>query len=33
MTADPRDRLTIVIADDQLLLRAGFRKLLDGEDG
>jgi DNA-binding NarL/FixJ family response regulator len=25
--------LTVVIADDQLLLRAGFRKLLDGEDG
>jgi DNA-binding NarL/FixJ family response regulator len=25
--------LTLVIADDQLLLRAGFRKLLDGEDG
>lgn len=25
--------LTIVIADDQLLLRAGFRKLLDGEEG
>jgi DNA-binding NarL/FixJ family response regulator len=24
--------LTVVIADDQLLLRAGFRKLLDGED-
>jgi DNA-binding NarL/FixJ family response regulator len=33
MTAAPHDRLTIVIADDQLLLRAGFRKLLDGEDG
>ncbi len=31
MTAD--DPLSIVIADDQLLLRAGFRKLLDGEDG
>ena len=31
MTTD--DPLTIVIADDQLLLRAGFRKLLDGEDG
>jgi DNA-binding NarL/FixJ family response regulator len=25
--------LSVVIADDQLLLRAGFRKLLDGEDG
>jgi DNA-binding NarL/FixJ family response regulator len=25
--------LAVVIADDQLLLRAGFRKLLDGEDG
>jgi DNA-binding NarL/FixJ family response regulator len=25
--------LRVVIADDQLLLRAGFRKLLDGEDG
>jgi DNA-binding NarL/FixJ family response regulator len=25
--------LQVVIADDQLLLRAGFRKLLDGEDG
>jgi DNA-binding NarL/FixJ family response regulator len=25
--------LKIVIADDQLLLRAGFRKLLDGEEG
>jgi DNA-binding NarL/FixJ family response regulator len=25
--------LKILIADDQLLLRAGFRKLLDGEDG
>jgi DNA-binding NarL/FixJ family response regulator len=25
--------LTVVIADDQLLLRAGFRKLLDSEDG
>jgi DNA-binding NarL/FixJ family response regulator len=25
--------LKVVIADDQLLLRAGFRKLLDGEDG
>jgi DNA-binding NarL/FixJ family response regulator len=24
--------LTVVIVDDQLLLRAGFRKLLDGED-
>jgi DNA-binding NarL/FixJ family response regulator len=33
MKAAPRERLTIVIADDQLLLRAGFRKLLDGEDG
>jgi DNA-binding NarL/FixJ family response regulator len=33
MTDDPHDVLTIVIADDQLLLRAGFRKLLDGEDG
>ena len=30
---DPGTALTIVIADDQLLLRAGFRKLLDGEDG
>jgi two-component system, NarL family, response regulator DegU len=29
----PDDLLTIVIADDQLLLRAGFRRLLDGEDG
>jgi DNA-binding NarL/FixJ family response regulator len=28
-----RAPLTLVIADDQLLLRAGFRKLLDGEDG
>ena len=28
-----RAALTLVIADDQLLLRAGFRKLLDGEDG
>ncbi|HEX3930029.1 MAG TPA: response regulator transcription factor [Nocardioides sp.] len=33
MTSDASDRRTIVIADDQLLLRAGFRKLLDGEDG
>ena len=35
-TARPHGRsenLTVVIADDQLLLRAGFRKLLDGEDG
>jgi DNA-binding NarL/FixJ family response regulator len=28
-----RADLKVVIADDQLLLRAGFRKLLDGEDG
>lgn len=28
-----RSALTVLIADDQLLLRAGFRKLLDGEDG
>jgi len=27
------DTLTVVIADDQLLLRAGFRKLIDGEAG
>jgi DNA-binding NarL/FixJ family response regulator len=33
MMGDLHDALTIVIADDQLLLRAGFRKLLDGEDG
>ena len=33
MTADDPAGLSIVIADDQLLLRAGFRKLLDGEDG
>ncbi|WP_151082971.1 response regulator transcription factor [Nocardioides cynanchi] len=33
MKAAPRERVTLVIADDQLLLRAGFRKLLDGEDG
>jgi DNA-binding NarL/FixJ family response regulator len=32
MTTAGRD-LKVVIADDQLLLRAGFRKLLDGEDG
>jgi DNA-binding NarL/FixJ family response regulator len=31
MTADTRTTLDIVIADDQSLLRAGFRKLLDGE--
>jgi DNA-binding NarL/FixJ family response regulator len=30
---EAREPLSIVIADDQLLLRAGFRKLLDGEDG
>ncbi|HEY3528875.1 MAG TPA: response regulator transcription factor [Nocardioides sp.] len=30
---DPGVDLSVVIADDQLLLRAGFRKLLDGEDG
>ena len=29
----PGSDLTVVIADDQLLLRAGFRKLLDGEEG
>jgi DNA-binding NarL/FixJ family response regulator len=33
MTAPDRTTLSVVIADDQLLLRAGFRKLLDGEDG
>jgi DNA-binding NarL/FixJ family response regulator len=32
VASDGRD-LKVVIADDQLLLRAGFRKLLDGEDG
>jgi DNA-binding NarL/FixJ family response regulator len=32
VAAEERD-LTVVIADDQLLLRAGFRKLLDGEEG
>jgi DNA-binding NarL/FixJ family response regulator len=32
MTTGPAD-LSVVIADDQLLLRAGFRKLLDGEEG
>ena len=31
MNGDPRAGLSVVIADDQLLLRAGFRKLLDGE--
>jgi DNA-binding NarL/FixJ family response regulator len=30
---DDSTELSIVIADDQLLLRAGFRKLLDGEEG
>jgi DNA-binding NarL/FixJ family response regulator len=33
MTTEDRPTLKVVIADDQLLLRAGFRKLLDGEDG
>jgi DNA-binding NarL/FixJ family response regulator len=33
MSGDPSTALGVVIADDQLLLRAGFRKLLDGEDG
>ena len=32
-TGEAATTLSIVIADDQLLLRAGFRKLLDGEDG
>ena len=33
MNATEPATLAIVIVDDQLLLRAGFRKLLDGEDG
>jgi len=33
MNAAEPASLAIVIVDDQLLLRAGFRKLLDGEDG
>jgi DNA-binding NarL/FixJ family response regulator len=33
MNGETPATLSVVIADDQLLLRAGFRKLLDGEDG
>ena len=33
MSEQEATALSVVIADDQLLLRAGFRKLLDGEDG
>ena len=33
MTTESGEALDVVIVDDQLLLRAGFRKLLDGEEG
>jgi DNA-binding NarL/FixJ family response regulator len=33
MSSEASSNLTVAIADDQLLLRAGFRKLLDGEPG
>lgn len=33
MTSQPAGTLRLLIADDQQLVRAGFRKLLDGEDG
>ena len=33
MSGTDADGLTVLIVDDQLLLRAGFRRLLDGEPG